>query len=99
MVTNGRYSDWATQDFPSATRTVWYEALVQGIDLTARYSLDGGIYRQMRVAHLAAGGPLLAGSYGCSPMGEGFRFEITELSIEPLMDGRARAALGGGVTS
>ncbi len=87
VVTNAGYSDWATQDVSSATRTIWYEALVQGLDLTARYSLDGEVYRQMRVAHLAAAGPLVAGIYGCSPTGGGFRFEVAELSIEPLADG------------
>lgn len=83
VVTNAGYSDWATQDVPSSFRSVAYDLDFQEGDLVAQWSEDGREYRQMRVAHLATSGPLLAGIYGCSPTGDGFRFEVSELRLDP----------------
>jgi len=82
VVTNAGYSDWATQDIASGTREMSYEVLVKDRDIIVRHSLDGVDYRQMRIAHLAAAGPLMAGVYGCSPAGRGFRFEVSDFRIE-----------------
>lgn len=38
------------------------------------------MHQQMRIAHLTTS-PLLAGIYGCSPTGNGFRFGVSELNI------------------
>jgi hypothetical protein len=82
VVTNGGYSDWATQDISSETKEMSYEVLVKDRDIMASYSLDGADYRQMRIARLASEGPFVAGIYGCSPVGKGFRFEVSEFKIE-----------------
>lgn len=82
VVTNGGYSDWATQDIPAAVREMSYEVEVGGRDLIARSSADGRVWRQMRVAHLGTELPLVAGIYGCSPVGEGFRFEVADFVLE-----------------
>lgn len=82
VVTNEGYSDWATQDISSGIKDISYEVLVKDFDIIAAFSYDGESFRQMRVAHLAAKGALMAGVYGCSPTGNGFRFEVSELSIE-----------------
>jgi regulation of enolase protein 1 (concanavalin A-like superfamily) len=84
VVTNAGFSDWATQDVPSSLRSVAYELVFREGDLVAQWAEGGGGYRQMRVAHMATSSPLVAGIYGCSPTGDGFRFEVSELSIEPL---------------
>jgi regulation of enolase protein 1 (concanavalin A-like superfamily) len=81
VVTNG-VSDWATQVMPASVRDVWYEVWVKDLALVARYSLDGKSWTQIRSARLAARGALVAGVYGCSPKGPGFRFELAELTLE-----------------
>lgn len=83
VVTNHGYSDWATQDIASSIRAMFYEVLVKDADLVVQYSYDGHVYRQMRIAHLAHQSPtLLAGIYGCSPVGQGFRFEVLHFHLE-----------------
>jgi regulation of enolase protein 1 (concanavalin A-like superfamily) len=82
VVTNGGYSDWATQEVSSATRCMCYEVVGRDLDLVASCSVDGLNFRQMRVAHLSATGPLVAGIYGCSPTGPGFRFRVETLEME-----------------
>ena len=83
VITRGGYSDWATQDIPSDVQAMAYRIDYVGGDLIASWSRDGGAWRQMRIAHLAdEGKPVLAGFYGCSPTGKGFRFEVHEFGIE-----------------
>lgn len=82
VVTNAGWSDWATQDVASDLRTMRYEVHAKDGDLVARWSADGREYRQLRVAHLMAPGPWVAGFYGCSPTGPGFRFEVSELALD-----------------
>lgn len=81
VVTNG-VSDWATQVMPAEVREMSYEVKVKDLDLVAQYSLDGKNWTQIRSARLAAQGPLVAGIYGCSPKGPGFRFELAELTLD-----------------
>lgn len=82
VVTNHGYSDWATQDIPSSVVEMSYEVRVKDLDLIAAHSLDGVTWRQMRIAHLAAHEPLTAGIYGCSPLGQGFGFEVLQFTLE-----------------
>lgn len=82
VVTNGGYSDWATQEIASSTREMSYEVEVDHFDLVARFSTNGQRWHQMRVAHLDVAGQLSAGIYGCSPVGQGFHFEVRALEIE-----------------
>lgn len=84
VLTTHGYSDWATQDISSEIGEVTYEIEYVNSDLIASYSLDGSHFHQMRIAHLdGQGKPLLAGIYGCSPVGQGFRFEVLGLTLEP----------------
>lgn len=83
VVTNNGYSDWATQDIPSTIQEMSYDILVEGLDIVVQYSYDATAYHQMRIAHLAHhNNALLAGIYGCSPTGPGFRFALLALHIE-----------------
>jgi hypothetical protein len=83
VLTTHGYSDWATQDIPSDVREIWYTIEFTDSDLLASYSLDGAHFHQMRLAHLDAQlKPVLAGIYGCSPTGDGFRFELLEFSLD-----------------
>ncbi len=79
------YSDWATQDIASDVHEIWYRLEYSDSDITAQYSYNGTEYYQMRICHFHGEGiPVLAGIYGCSPTGKGFRFEVSELSIRSL---------------
>ena len=83
VLTNHGYSDWATQDIASEVNEMSYDIQVKDSDIIVQYSYDGAAYHQMRIAHLEHHQkPLLAGIYGCSPVGDGFRFEVQEFSIE-----------------
>lgn len=83
VLTSFGYSDWATQDISSEINEMWYRLEMINGDVILTYSLDGTLYRQMRICHFHADGekPVYAGIYGCSPEGKGFRFEVSELSI------------------
>lgn len=82
VMTNHGYSDWATQDISPSIQEMSYEIEVDRRGLVARYSADGRHFRQMRVAQLLTDLPLMAGIYGCSPTGQGFRFEVLDLNFE-----------------
>ena len=82
VVTRGGYSDWATQDV-GALPTAWYRLDVRGDDLRMSWSLDGGVWHQLRIAHLPRSGPIVLGVYGCSPTGPGFRCRADEISLGP----------------
>ncbi len=83
VLTRDGYSDWATQDISSAVKEIWYEVEVKDSDLTAKFSYDGKDFRQTRICrmNLSDGGRFFAGIYGCSPVGEGFKFGVSELTI------------------
>ncbi len=83
VLTSYGHSDWATQDIDSQINDIWYSLEFHDGDLTVSFSYDGEIYHQMRICHLHSGTQRLsAGIYGCSPKGQGFRFEVSELSIQ-----------------
>jgi uncharacterized protein len=83
VVTNLGYSDWATQDVPSAHREMGYRISRRGSDFRIESSFDGREWLQMRIAHLhQAPAQLAAGVYACSPIGKAFwcRFSMLEIS-------------------
>lgn len=83
VVTVGGYSDWATQDV-GPLATVWYRLDRRGDDLRFSWSPDGEDWRQLRIAHLAAGGrPVTVGVYGCSPTGPGFACRADHVAVGP----------------
>ena len=73
VVTNFGYSDWATQDISSKTKTVYYKISKKGKDFLMENSFDGKKWIQMRVSHLHEyKDSIYAGIYACSPIGENF---------------------------
>ena len=84
VVTNGGYSDWATQDLVSSPNTMRYRINKRGADFLIEYAAAGDSWRQMRIAHLNHGGEALEiGLYACSPIGENFQCRFTYLNIGP----------------
>ena len=82
MVTNGGYSDWATQDIGSDHKEMWYRMHKRGQDFLIESSFEGQMWRQMRIAHLGAVGKETAvGVYACSPIGQAFRCRFAWLEI------------------
>jgi hypothetical protein len=82
VLTRDGYSDWATQDISSDVKNIWYDVQVKDSDITARFSHDGNTFKQMRICRLnIADRRLFAGIYGCSPIGNGFEFTVSNLSI------------------
>lgn len=51
VVTNNGYSDWATQDI-SLISSIWYRLHRRGPDFLLEYSLDGEVFKQMRIFHI-----------------------------------------------
>ncbi|RKF17427.1 DUF1349 domain-containing protein [Alginatibacterium sediminis] len=51
VVTNLGYSDWATVDI-ALPRSIWYRLSRRGPDFLVESSLDGIVFKQMRVFHL-----------------------------------------------
>ena len=84
VVTNGGYSDWATQDLPSLPDTMRYRINKRGADFLVEYAAPGDPWRQMRIAHLNYGSESLEiGLYACSPIGKSFQCRFSYLSIGP----------------
>lgn len=82
VVTNGGYSDWATQDVSSRFRERRYRISRETDDFIVEYSDDGNAWRQMRIAHLHnAPETMEAGIYACSPKGEGFNCVFRAFSL------------------
>jgi regulation of enolase protein 1 (concanavalin A-like superfamily) len=84
VVTNGAWSDWSTQSFPSGLGAVWLRIHRQGDDYLVESSGDGRAWEQIRLAHLHEGhGQAVAcGLYACSPKGAGFVAEFSDLTIQ-----------------
>jgi uncharacterized protein len=51
VVTNGGYSDWATTDI-APTDHAWYRLSRRGPDMLVEHSIDGTLFRQVRMFHL-----------------------------------------------
>lgn len=84
VVTNGGYSDWSTQEFPSGPGQVWLRVRREGDDYLVDSSSDGMRWVQLRVAHLheGRGQAVACGLYACSPKGAGFVAEFQHLTID-----------------
>lgn len=83
VVTNGGYSDWATQDVPARVSEKWYRIRRQGTDYIVEQGDNGQYWKQMRITHLHGGAETVeAGMYACSPKGDGFHCHFRTLSLE-----------------
>jgi regulation of enolase protein 1 (concanavalin A-like superfamily) len=82
VLTRDGYSDWATQDISSDVTDIWYNVELKNSDITAKFSRDGKLFNQIRIAHLNIGSAkVFVGIYGCSPIGKGFEFCVSNLKI------------------
>ena len=82
VVTNGGYSDWATAEIGTETKTIWYRLSRRADDFRIESSTDGVRFSQMRVCHLAAASGLVRfGIYACSPEDSSFTACFTEFSF------------------
>jgi regulation of enolase protein 1 (concanavalin A-like superfamily) len=82
VVTNYGFSDWATQDIPSSTKSMRYRIKREGEDFIVQYAPAQHDWRQMRIAHLHhCKNQLAIGVYACSPTGKGFTCQFDYLSI------------------
>lgn len=84
VVTNFGYSDWATQEAPAGMNELTLKIQRVGADFTIYFLAADGHWAQMRVAHLheaAAGEPVFAGLYACSPIDAGYRVEFKHLTF------------------
>ena len=82
VVTNGGYSDWATQDIPASIHEIWYRLSRRESDYYIETSLDGIDFKQMRVCHLFHGdGEISFGIYAASPSQHTFTAEFTHMEV------------------
>ena len=80
--TNSGYSDWALLEVPFLN-SVWFRLKRNGGDYIAYYSLDGTVYKQMRLFHLINDVPeVKAGAYICSPQHNNFSATLETLDFE-----------------
>ena len=82
VVTNHGYSDWATTEIPTDTRTMWYRLSRRESDYCIECSADGKKFSQMRVCHMhEGGGKVRFGIYACSPEESSFTAVFTDLQV------------------
>ncbi|HDM8206529.1 DUF1349 domain-containing protein [Vibrio harveyi] len=66
VVTNFGYSDWATSDI-QLPKDIWYRLSRRGPDFLIESSLDGVVFKQMRIFHLHKLGETTAEMGKCNP--------------------------------
>lgn len=82
VVTNGGFSDWATVEIPASVKTMWYRLSRRNNDFRIENSLDGKVFKQMRICHLnKANGKIRFGIYACSPEESSFTAIFTNMKI------------------
>lgn len=82
VVTNHGYSDWATSDMDASVKCIWYRLSRRESDYRIEYSLDGTVFKQMRICRLPeGGGNIRFGIYACSPEDSSFEAVFTDAEI------------------
>lgn len=82
VVTNDGYSDWATVDIPATQKMMYYRLSRRGSDYLIENSLDGVVYKQMRIFHLKKGGETInVGVYACSPENSTFNAMFSQVDM------------------
>lgn len=82
VVTNGGWSDWATQPVSPDVKTMWYRLSRREDDFQIEYSENGTDYFAMRICHMAAAtGSVFVGVYACSPEQSSFRAVFTDFAL------------------
>lgn len=83
VVTNGGYSDWATTDISNNIDTMWYRLSKRGKDFLIENSVDGKVYKQMRIFHLdKISAKVNFGIYACSPQDSSIEAVFTEFELK-----------------
>ncbi len=86
VVTNHGYSDWATTDISSDIKEMWYRFSRRESDFCFECSVDGKVFKQMRICHFWDGADEIAfGIYACSPEQSSFRAVFTEMQLTECM--------------
>ena len=82
VVTNHGYSDWATTEIPTDTKSMWYRLSRREDDYCIECSIDGQHFSQMRVCHLLEGsGKISLGIYACSPEDSSFKAVFSDMKV------------------
>lgn len=82
VVTNNGYSDWATTEIDASVKSIWYRFSRREDDFCLECSVDGKIYKQMRICHMYKGSGLIKfGIYACSPENSSFKATFTNMEI------------------
>ncbi len=83
VVTNGGYSDWATTEIDASVKSMWYRLSRRDNDFCVENSVDGKIFKQMRICHLdKANDKISFGIYACSPEDSSFVATFTNMEIK-----------------
>ncbi len=85
VVTNNGYSDWSTQNFDPAQRSIAFLIQREGSDYIVFYRVPpSSEWIQIRVAHLIedTGKPVLVGLYACCPNADGFQITFNYLTVQ-----------------
>lgn len=82
-LTNFGYSDWAVQDLPQPLTEIWYRLKRSGSDYIAYFSVDGVVYKQMRLFHLVNDNPeIKVGAYAAAPRRSSFEAVLETLELD-----------------
>jgi len=83
IVTNHGFSDWATVDIDSGINSMWYRLSRRGNDFIFGFSLDGTLFKQMRIFHLLkCEGKINFGLLACSPGQSTFDAVFTDMRMD-----------------
>lgn len=82
VVTNNGYSDWSTRDIDSSIDSMYYRLSRRENDFCVENSMDGKVFKQMRIFHLFEGdNEINFGLYACSPSNSSFEAKFSEINI------------------
>lgn len=82
VVTNHGYSDWATTEIDASIKTMWYRLSRREDDFCIECSVDGKVFQQMRICHLAnAKDKISFGIYACSPEDSSFKAIFSNMEM------------------
>lgn len=82
VVTNNGYSDWATTDIDSNLRTMWYRISRMEDDFCLENSIDGKVFKQMRIFHFFQGKEdINIGLLACSPSKSSFKAVFSDMKV------------------
>lgn len=86
VVTNLGYSDWATTDISSRQNKMTYRLSRRGQDFCIENSLDGIVFKQMRIFHMHQEmGSVNIGVYACSPLDCSMQAVFSEFTFGPCL--------------